>query len=172
MRINIIDPKYLADQHLIAEIREIKMLPKSLIRSIKSKKGVDLQKIKKMYPTYTLNTGHGVFFYDKIKFIENRFQLLIEEALNRDFKLKDDTKSLFCKDYDYSLITDLYYNDYIPTQEEQDINIDRIILRIIEEPFLGFYKYRGVKFSQAVNVEYTFLKEVYSEEKVQFYKYI
>ena len=31
MRVNVIHPKYLADQHLVAEYREIKMGPKGSI---------------------------------------------------------------------------------------------------------------------------------------------
>jgi len=76
MRINIISPRLLMNQHLIAEYREIKMLPKSLVRSIKSKKGFDKKRISK---TYTLNEGHAYFFYNKLTFIENRFEDLLNE---------------------------------------------------------------------------------------------
>lgn len=41
MRVNVIHPKYLADQHLVAEYREIKMGPKALSKSLYSKNGVD-----------------------------------------------------------------------------------------------------------------------------------
>lgn len=41
MRINILNPEVLPDQHLMTEIREIKMLPKTLMKSLRSKNGVD-----------------------------------------------------------------------------------------------------------------------------------
>jgi len=61
-RINLIDPKYLCDQHLIAEIKEINQLSGSFRKSLSSKNGIDLNKIS---TTFTLNTGHVYFFYDK-----------------------------------------------------------------------------------------------------------
>ena len=54
-RINIVPVEELMDQHLIAEYREITMVPAALNRTLKSKKGLDRNKISK---TYTLNTGH------------------------------------------------------------------------------------------------------------------
>ena len=72
MRINVIPMNMLADQHLFAEFREIKMLPKSLLRSWNAKKGIDYSKISKHY---TLNTGHGYFFYDKLNYIFKKLQL-------------------------------------------------------------------------------------------------
>ena len=61
-RINIISPSELTDQHLIAEYREITMVPGMLQRTLKSKKGLDKSKIKKVY---TLNAGHVYFFMIK-----------------------------------------------------------------------------------------------------------
>ena len=47
MRVNVIHPKYLADQHLVAEYREIKMGPKALSKSLYSKNGVNKNRISK-----------------------------------------------------------------------------------------------------------------------------
>ena len=52
-RINIIPPRELYDQHLIAEYREMLMVPASLKRTLASKAGLQLHKIPK---TFTLNT--------------------------------------------------------------------------------------------------------------------
>lgn len=62
-RINLVPPSELTDQHLFAEFREIKMVPKALARSLKGRRprGV-LEAIPK---EFTLNTGHVMFFYDK-----------------------------------------------------------------------------------------------------------
>ena len=59
-RINIIDPAELTDQHLIAEYREITMVPGSLNRTLNSKIGYKESKVPKRY---TLNGGHVYFFW-------------------------------------------------------------------------------------------------------------
>lgn len=148
MRINIIPPRELYDQHLMAEIREIKMLPKALVRSLKSKQGVDYKTLDKQFPKYTLNKGHGKFFYNKLGFIENRFQQLLKEADQRGFTLQPKTKELYDSSYDYSIINEYkgnpfinIFQDYIPTKSEKDINKERIQLRLSEKP--NFYKYYG-----------------------------
>ena len=58
-RINIIPVSELYDQHLIAEYREITMVPAALNRTLKSKIGLDKNKISQQY---TLNKGHVYFF--------------------------------------------------------------------------------------------------------------
>lgn len=129
MRINIIDPKLLADQHLIAEYREIKMLPKALIKSINSKNGLDLSRISK---EYTLNKGHGYFFYNKISYITNRFNLLLDEMHNRDFQTNFTSLEL-------DNIPPYLFNDYTPSPDEIRTNIERLLLRIDDKPL--WYKY-------------------------------
>ena len=141
MRINIIPVNFLSDQHLIAEYREIKMLPKLAVRIIKSKSGLDINKISK---EYTLNTGHGYFFVNKLTYIEKRFSQLCDEIKKRKFALN--STLLFDNNYDYSVLTPDLYNDYIPSKEEQLINIERIKLRINEmsqkkKNFYKFYSY-------------------------------
>jgi deoxyribonuclease (pyrimidine dimer) len=148
MRINCVPPSILSDAHLIAEIREIKMLPKSLVRSLKSKKGVNFRNIP---VDYTLNTGHGIFFYNKIPYIEQRFKELIAEAVEvRHFMLEDLTKTLYDAKFDYSIINQFKHNmidEWVPNFMDQKINIDRIMQRIHEKitdhgkP--NFYKYRS-----------------------------
>ena len=61
-RINIIPVQELFDQHLIAEYREITMVPAALNRTINSKAGLKVSKINK---PFTLNKGHVYFFYNK-----------------------------------------------------------------------------------------------------------
>ena len=55
-----INPKNLSDEHLLAEHREIKRVPKMLYKSIK--KG----SVPKIPNKFCLGTGHVTFFYDKI----------------------------------------------------------------------------------------------------------
>ena len=51
-RINIVPVTELMDQHLIAEYREINMIPASLKRTLVSKTGLNLENISDVY---TLN---------------------------------------------------------------------------------------------------------------------
>jgi deoxyribonuclease (pyrimidine dimer) len=51
-RINIIPVEELMDQHLVAEYREITMVPASLARTLLPKTGLEYKKIPK---SYTLN---------------------------------------------------------------------------------------------------------------------
>ena len=64
-RINIINVSELTDQHLIAEYREITMVPAALNRTINSRNGLDVNNIPK---EFTLNKGHVTFFYDNGKY--------------------------------------------------------------------------------------------------------
>ena len=82
-RINLIEPNELTDQHLIAEYREITMVPAALKRTLNSKIGLRKDKISKKY---TLNTGHVYFFYDKGLYLNKRYDEIIAEMKQRGFK--------------------------------------------------------------------------------------
>lgn len=142
MRINVIPPKFLADQHLIAQFREQKMLPKALVKSIKSKKGVDYNNIPERY---TLNKNHGKQFYNKLRYIEHNFNEILKEMRARGFATNSD--NLYDKDYDYSAIdmSKSYTKVWHPTFEDYRVNSERILLRISEKP--TFYKYYGKSMS-------------------------
>lgn len=140
MRINVIPPVELLDQHLMAEIREIKMLPKTLARSLKSKNGVSLDKLPQ---GYTMGAGHGKFFYDKLEFIVARFSELLEEAKKRGFSLSEKTMFLFDSNYDYSeiLFNSKFWCNYVVDAAALLANRERISLRVSEKP--GFYRFYG-----------------------------
>ena len=71
-RINIIAVSELTDQHLIAEYREITMVPAALKRTLNSKAGFSKNKIP---DKFTLNRGHVYFFYDKGLYLDKRYLL-------------------------------------------------------------------------------------------------
>ena len=124
-RINIIQPEELTDQHLIAEYREITMVPASLKRTLASKVGFVPSKIK---DTFTLNTGHVYFFYDKGKYLNDRYDALVQEMKDRGFS--PDPNRKFPKE----VFPEHLYNDWMPTLEEQKIVRERIALRISAKP--------------------------------------
>lgn len=156
MRINVCNPIWLADQHLIAEYRELKMLPKSLLRSINSKKGLKLKDIPK---EYTLNKGHGYFFYDKVGFIIKRFNDVLLEMENRKFTTN--YKTLYLVDIPQNL-----FGMYEPTDEAKLINLERIRLRIAGKP--NWFLYKGKKMNQELWELY--YEEWYQSENLLFEK--
>lgn len=133
MRVNIIAPKYLSDQHLIAEYREMKMTTYYYVRSKNSKAGIDKSRIS---ATYTLNKGHGYMWYDKMGYIAMRFEALCNEMRNRNFKC--DYTELNFTDVDKEA-----FGNYTVTQKDIRINLDRVLVRIEKQP--EFYKFHGEK---------------------------
>jgi len=129
-RINIIPVSELYDQHLIAEYREITMIPASLNKTLKSKAGLNKSKISKQY---TLNTGHVYFFYNKGKYLDKRYKEIIKEMKARGFK--PDSKRKFPKEI---FINNNLYNDWIPTIEDYKIIRKRILSKLAQKP--NWYK--------------------------------
>ena len=123
-RINIINPSELTDQHLVAEYREIFMVGSALQRSLKSKNWNPNTIPKK----FTLNTGHVKFFYDKGKYLFNRYKELRKEMKARG--MTPDAKRIFKREQ----WPDELYNDWIPTIEDENIIRKRIEERIAKKP--------------------------------------
>jgi len=77
VRINLLNPKFLSDQHLIAEYNEI------LILVGQSQK---FPKTKTEIPTeYCLGKGHITFFKNKFRYLEERFEEIKIEMKKRNF---------------------------------------------------------------------------------------
>ena len=129
-RINIIPPKKLYDQHLIAEYREITMVPAALKRTLNSKNGLMLSKISKKY---TLNKGHVYFFYNKGLYLDKRYKQIIQEMRNRGFN--PDSKRKFPVQI---FIDNNLYHDWEPCKEDFKIIEKRIAEKIKKRP--NWYK--------------------------------
>jgi len=125
-RINIVEPSELTDQHLIAEYREITMVPGSLKRTLVSKIGYKESKVPKRYK---LNDGHVYFFYNKGKYLYKRYRQLVIEMKQRGFN--PDSNREFPKDI---FIDNNLYNDWMPTMEDYKIIRQRIAERIASKP--------------------------------------
>lgn len=136
-RINLVPPQELTDQHLFAEFREIKMIPKSLRRSLEAarKHGRGLR----IPGQYTLNTGHVSFFYDKGLYLQKRYELLKDELRDRGFVFNENSPLDPDGVYEQN---ELLMGDYTPTPEALEIVRERIALRIADKPW--WYRMRGV----------------------------
>lgn len=126
VRINLITPKNLADQHLIAEYNEILML----IGHIKK-----FPKIKTITKDYTLGKGHLNFFKNKIKYLKERHELIKKEMKKRNFKTE---KTIILNEFKKE-----QKKDWKPKPEDFKIIKERIIEKIKLKP--TYYRYYGVK---------------------------
>ena len=127
-RINLVPVSELANQHLMAEFREIKMVPKSLARSLKTQ---SVEKVAKKIPAkFTLNSGHVLFFYDKGAYLQKRYAELTVELMRRGFKINVDAKL----DPEGTMDSAPWNGDYKPTEEALEIIRRRIAEKIAMKP--------------------------------------
>ncbi len=125
-RINLIDPKKLADQHLLAEYRELPRIFGAVKKKLEQWKKIKVGKQYKMW------TWHVIFFYDKLLFLQKRFEKLAKECQKRGFNIK-------FSGYDISDFPLEYKKDFNPTKQDIEISIKRIQEKIISKP--NFYKF-------------------------------
>ncbi|MBW2991638.1 pyrimidine dimer DNA glycosylase/endonuclease V [Candidatus Woesearchaeota archaeon] len=123
VRINIIDPKRLADQHLIAEYNEILML---IGHVRKFPKVYDIPK------DYCLGKGHIKFFKNKLIYIKKRHEKIKKEMRKRGFKANKTIKLDFKKEL---------LNDWKP--KDKGCIKKRLIEKIKKKP--NYYRYYGEK---------------------------
>jgi len=130
-RINLVNPRELSDQHLVAEYREIFMVGSSLQRSIKSKNWL---KTKYNIPDeFTLNKGHVTFFYNKGMYLDKRYSLLVNEMKRRG--MNPDPNRKFKK----SQWPKYLYNDWKPKNKDLKIIRKRIEEKVNLKP--DWYRY-------------------------------
>lgn len=135
-RINVIDVNLLTDQHLFAEYREITRIFALVKQACEKYPTADI--LKKIPPNYRMGTGHVLFFYDKLEFIEKRYFQLRDEVLKRGFKvrLKDDIVAF------RTLIEPRFYQDFYPNPTDKAVNIERLLEKIQAKP--NWYKMNGI----------------------------
>lgn len=140
-RINSAIPvKSLSDEHLLAEHREIKRLPSYVVKSQKS------GKINNIPNKFCLGKGHVLFFLNKQKFIFNRYKEIYNELIKREFNIEN-----YSENWNNLKNTQLW-NDYISTENERDMLIERITLRINESTKKSFHYYkRKITKEQAIS---------------------
>lgn len=118
-RINLIPPEELCDQHLLAEHRELTRIPNAVARGRFSLDGQP--------PDYRLATGHVRFFFDKLAFLQRRYQALHAECLARGFRVQDIWPRQLPDD-------PALWHDYTPTEAALQLNRARIAERMPARP--------------------------------------
>jgi deoxyribonuclease (pyrimidine dimer) len=123
VRINIIHPRYLTDQHLIAEYNEILMLL-AYVRRYPKKDCMGVER-------FTLGKGHMKFFKDKLLYIKRRHDAIREEMSARGYRAS--------KLVDISMYPRELLNDWSPSDEDLSIIKQRIIEKISKKR--SYYTY-------------------------------
>lgn len=115
-RVNIgVNPKYISDQHLIAESVEITMITGGLKKNN--------CKIKSPIPEqFNLGTGHINFFKNKILYLKSRLEAVNSELARRGIK---NSTTINISEYPYQ-----YCNVWKPTKEASIILRNRISERL------------------------------------------
>lgn len=126
----------LCDAHLIKERIELLRIP----NAIKSGKAV----VKNIPANFTLGTGHVKFFYDKLDYLQERYQELTAECIERDFKITDFSDS-------FRGLPSNLCNGY------QETDIDRqIVVQRVNERLLGM---KNLKYNREdIAVEHLIIK--------------
>jgi deoxyribonuclease (pyrimidine dimer) len=126
VRVNIINPKSLTDQHLIAEYKEIIML----IGYVKKHPGTSLDKIPK---EYNLGKGHILFFKNKLRYLKKRFDKIKKEMWKRGFKAD--------RDISISSFSEKLKRDWHASEEDKKIIKKRLIQRVKLKPeWYSYYR--------------------------------
>ena len=117
-RINVVPPKELSRQHLIAEYRE---LPRvfGLVKASQGKGHTPETLHDKIPPQYTLGKGHVLFFFNKLAWLEKRYNALVREMICRGYNVR----------YSYPPTAGIrkeWFGDYRATRTALYINRQRI----------------------------------------------
>ncbi len=133
VRINLINPKLLTDQHLIAEYHEIYYLVSSI-------KNHWLGRVYRIPRGFSLGKGHQLFFTNKLEYLYERHWKLCMEIQNRGFN------------YDSSKLNKLWFRGFgnwgnalfgywSPNIIDEELTKLRILEKIKQKP--DWYRYYG-----------------------------
>lgn len=116
-RINAaIEPSILTNKHLLAEHREIKRIPNS-VKNLLQRGTLNLNDQPN---DFKLGKGHVKFFYNKLKYLHNRYNKIYEECLKRGFKISNYNES-------FEDIPSYLYNDWKESYSTKYILQERLL---------------------------------------------
>ncbi|PIN85176.1 MAG: endonuclease V [Candidatus Diapherotrites archaeon CG11_big_fil_rev_8_21_14_0_20_37_9] len=122
VRVNLIDPSALTDQHIIAEYNEILMLC-TYLKNAKQE--------TKIPEKFTLGKGHMKFFLNKATYLKKRHDNLKKEMKKRGFKQEKKINLKYFKKFNLG--------NWQPEKEDLQIIKKIIIEKIKMKP--EFYRY-------------------------------
>lgn len=121
-------PEELHRLHLIAEYRELPMVPASLRRSLRTRRELDI--LRNIPSQFTLNRGHVSFFYNKLIYLRERYELLKKEMRARGYFVDE------FRDPGLGEFPTSFYGDWDETEEARAEVLIRIALRKAGKPHL------------------------------------
>lgn len=124
VRVNLVEPRKLADQHLIAEYDEILMLLGYVRR---------YPLLEDLPKSYTLGKGHIKFFKDKLSYLKKRHELIKEEMRKRGFATQ--------VTIDLGEFPKSHLNEWTPKEADYKIIRARITEKLLKKP--DYYRYYG-----------------------------
>ena len=128
VRVNLIKPEKLSDQHLIAEYNEILMLEAYIKKYPKIKQ-------REIPENYCLGKGHMKFFKNKIKYLEQRHEELKKEMRKRGFQTNKSLSFNNCK----TLNKENKKQDWKPNKKDLNLINERLKQKLELKP--DFYRY-------------------------------
>lgn len=135
-RVNLVSPYSLADQHLMAEFRELKMVPAALLRSLKTRSEDAIH--DSIPDTFTLNRGHVLFFMDKMRYLRSRYKAIEKELRERGYNIqKRNSRKLFITQVPKSFTV----TEWEPSVSDVKVSVERIMLRLSEKD--NWYRHYG-----------------------------
>jgi len=123
-RIDIIDPKLLSREHLQSNLRELPRITNYIRKSLNTGKTINIPN------EFTLGTGHVKWYYNKLKWVVNRYDRLCDEWRNRGYSdviIREDWLILLI-----GIAPKDWWNDWEPTGKDISKNISRINQRVVE----------------------------------------
>ncbi len=117
-----VKPIELCDKMLLGEHREIKRVPNEIKKKLAEGKRVE-DYMKKQPKEFKLGEGHVVFFYDKLKYLHERYKSLLAECIERGFDVTDFNNA-------FEGLPEHLYNDWTPDQRTREIVVERINMRL------------------------------------------
>jgi deoxyribonuclease (pyrimidine dimer) len=118
-RINLVDPALLSDAHLGAEYRELPRVFGLVQRA--QQRGKVPADYRKEGDRYTLGTGHVLFFYTRLAWVEARHQWLVAECRARHRLVAYPSVAQFRE-----LLHPGWYGAWCPRPEEVALSVKRI----------------------------------------------
>ena len=149
-RINLVPPSELMDAHLFAEFREIKIIPKSLARSLQAALKREIVKGNRasfsshglqaaqdavyanIPKAFCLGAGHVSFFYNKGAYLRLRYAVIRIELAKRGVKFNEESE--FDPDGVFDKLPEKWNQRYTPTDAALFMILQRIEARIAEKP--------------------------------------
>lgn len=111
-RINVgVDPRELPDRLLIAEHREIKRIPNAI--------AAGKYKLTSAPARFCLGKGHVAFFYDKQRYLYERYRELYLECRVRGFRVQDYKEA-------WNGVPSHLFNGYKPSKRDRRLIVERI----------------------------------------------